>query len=83
MEGSAMSSNDTKALEAIEHEIGATVRGQESIDLGKMCQKYQTIKPMLLIALNLVDNIPAYGLKIASGIRFLMGMADMACPTKT
>lgn len=76
---------DAKALEAlddIEREIGTTERGFESIDLGKLCEKYKNIKPMLQLALNLVDKIPVYGSKVAGAIRFLMTMADAACPVK-
>ena len=30
-----------EALDAIEREIGTTERGLESIDLGKLCEKYK------------------------------------------
>jgi len=78
-----MTTSDSKALaalDAIETAIGSHERGLENFDLGAVCQKYQTIKPLLLTALTLIDKIPLYGSKIATAIRFLMGMADMACP---
>ncbi len=78
-------STDAKALEAldtIEREIGATERSLAGIDVSKLCEQYKNIKPMLQLALNLVDKIPIYGSKIASAIRFLMTLADAACPVK-
>lgn len=74
--------NALKALTSIEKKL-ATVsqsRSAKGPDLGSICKQYKTIKPLLETALPLVEKIPVYGAKIAAAIRFLMKIADVACP---
>jgi hypothetical protein len=72
-----------RALDQIEEEIGPErmERGvARELNLDELCEKYQKIKPWLSRALGLIEKIPVYGSKIALAIRFLMGIADVACP---
>lgn len=71
------------ALESISIEVGkANAHKGISLDLGTLCETYRAIRPKLIAALVLIDLIPVYGKKIGDAIRFLMSMADVACPTK-
>lgn len=74
--------NALKALTAIDKKLAVVPkkRTTKDIDLGAICKQYKAIKPLLQTALPLVEKIPVYGPKIAIAIRFLMGIADVACP---
>jgi len=45
-----------------------------------LCKQYKTIRPLLLVLLPWIAQIPVYGEKIAAVIKFLMGIADGLCP---
>jgi hypothetical protein len=69
-----------EALESMSREIGAGTR-EIHVDVKAMCATYAKIKPKLLIALPWIEKLPS-GALIATGIRFLMGIADLVCPVK-
>lgn len=71
-----------KALASIEKKLATSVqkKGAKGLDLGAICKQYKAIKPLLETALPLIEKIPVYGAKIAAAIRFLMKIADVACP---
>jgi len=76
-------STDAQAMEAlanIERELAPAQRGQEKLDLPNLCQQYKKVKALLEIALPFIERIPVYGQKIGVAVRFLMKMADIACP---
>jgi len=45
-----------------------------------LCDEYKKIRAWLEIVLPFIEKIPVYGSKIAGAIRFLMTLADTACP---
>ena len=68
-----------EALNQIESTLQEeAVRGIPS--LSDLCQQYKKVKPMVEKALGLIEIIPIYGTKIAVAMRFLMKVADVACP---
>jgi hypothetical protein len=69
-----------EAFDALERELTPREKGLESIDLKGLCDKYKSAKKYLEIVLPFIERIPVYGSKIGIAIRFLMKMADMACP---
>ena len=75
-------SDALKALVAIEKRLATSskTRSAKGADLGAICKQYKAVKPLLQVALPLVEKIPVYGPKIAAAIRFLMSIADAACP---
>jgi hypothetical protein len=70
---------DQEGLEALD-QVASAATGVSAEDIGSICQQYQDLKPKIETALSFVERIPVYGSKIASVIRFLMGIADIACP---
>lgn len=48
-------------------------------DLAEMCKTYKSSKPLIELALPLIEKIPVYGKKITDVLRFLMKFADVAC----
>ena len=46
-----------------------------------LCKQYKALRPLLLVLLPWIGQIPVYGEKIVSVIKFLMGIADSLCPT--
>lgn len=77
-----MANSDVKMLEAliqIEKELSSQERGLESIDIGDICKKYESIKPLLLSAISFIEKFPG-GAGITAAIRLLMGLADLVCP---
>ena len=68
-----------KALTSLEAKL-TTKRVTRDTDQGAICKQYKSIKPLLQAALPLIEKIPLYGSKIATAIRFLMTIADVACP---
>ncbi len=70
---------DAQALEAfdsIERELDATPKALNV----NLCEQYQRIKKLIDLVLPLIERIPVYGSKIALVVRFLMKLADVACP---
>jgi hypothetical protein len=65
------------ALTAIEDAARPSVTA--ALDKASLCQTYKGIKAFLNTALMFIEKIPVYGGKIATAVRFLMGIADMAC----
>ena len=49
-------------------------------NLSDLCKKYNQVKSTLELALKAVEKIPFIGQKVAKAIRFLMSVADFACP---
>lgn len=82
---SAVDTVEKDALQALgkieravaKHESGKL--GAAAADLAAACKVYNQIKPWLTTALPLIERIPVYGKKIASAIRTLMQIADIAC----
>ena len=74
---------EQEGLEAL-NQIESTLQAQEEVrglpDLGQLCAQYRNIKPSVEKALGLVEIIPIYGSKISLAIRFLLKVADVACP---
>ncbi len=70
---------DQEGLEALEQFASAAAEAAPQ-DLGSICQKYRELKPTIERILRFVERIPVYGKRIADVIRFLMGVADIACP---
>jgi hypothetical protein len=81
-----MAYSETKALNALSKASdivsrpGAKGRRAGKADLGDLCKKYQSARPMLQLALPLIERIPVFGKKVSDAVRFLMGIADVACP---
>ena len=81
-----MAYSEAKALKALDRASAVinrrTAKGQRSLkgERGDLCSKYRSIKPLLNMALPLVERVPLLGKKLADAVRFLMGIADMACP---
>lgn len=74
---------DAEAMEAlsnIDKELAARGMGAEALGPGELCQQYKKIKSWLLVALPLIERIPVYGQQIGTALRFLMKVADVACP---
>jgi len=70
-----------EALSQIERTLQVeTVRGMP--DRAELCQQYKKVKPLVEKALGLIELIPVYGTKIAVATRFLMKVADLACPAQ-
>ena len=74
---------EQEGLEALT-QIESALQEQEMVrglpDLGQLCEQYRTVKPLVEKALGLIGIIPIYGSKISTAIRFLMKVADLACP---
>ena len=51
------------------------------ISLNDVCKQYKQIRTFLVSVLTLIELLPGYGKKLAGAIRFLMTIADSACPT--
>jgi hypothetical protein len=71
---------DQKALKEFESLAKALPEDIEAKSPKELCTIYNTVKPVLERALPLIELIPVYGRTVAQGIRFLMGIADSACP---
>lgn len=72
-------STDAQALEAltaIERELATT---QEKLNVN-LCEQYKKVKSLLDVILPFIERIPVYGPKIGVAVRFLMKLADLACP---
>ena len=67
-----------KIEKALERKEKALARAPNLTDL---CKQYQKVKPLLTTILPFIEKIPVYGGKIANAIRFLMAIAEVACPT--
>lgn len=59
-------------------EAGASAAA--AVSISDLCKKYNQIKGTLELALKAVEKIPFIGKKAAKAIRFLMSVADFACP---
>lgn len=70
------------ALEQITAEL-AKPRAAGLPDLGKICETYKKIKPFLEGVLWLIEKVPVVGKKIADAVRFLISVADLACPVRS
>lgn len=77
-----LSPEEQKALDQLDRELQTADRTRGLPDIGQLCEQYKRLKPTLEIVIRLVERIPVYGSKAAQAIRFLMGIADMACPTQ-
>jgi hypothetical protein len=71
--------SEQEALSALDR-ISTELSTPRKSDLGSLCATYRTIKPFLAGVIFLVERIPKVGKKIADAIRFLMSVADVACP---
>lgn len=60
---------------SIEGADAAVVSGQS------LCERYQKIRQFLLVILPVIDKVPVWGKKVSNAIRFLMNIADSACPS--
>jgi len=72
--------SEEEALSALDR-VSAELSKPKKADLASLCATYHTIKPFLSGVLWLVEKIPKIGGKIAGAIRFLMSVADVACPS--
>lgn len=72
-----------EALNQVERAIQPmpTTRGALP-DFKAVCDNYRSIKPTLERALPLIEKIPVYGAKIVTAIKFLMAVANVACPAE-
>lgn len=71
--------DEQQALDHVERTLGgAATRGLP--DVGELCKKYREIRGTIEVVLRIVERIPGTGTKIANVIRFLMSLADAACP---
>lgn len=52
----------------------------ESKSIPDLCNQYRALKPLLEGALFAIGLIPGIGPKIVAAIKFLMQIADAACP---
>lgn len=77
-----LTTEESSALDQIDAELaGSPVRSKAAaLDIGDLCEKYQSIRAALLILVKIVKKIPGIGGKIAAAIEFLMSLADIACP---
>ncbi|HVF51682.1 MAG TPA: hypothetical protein VNA19_16475 [Pyrinomonadaceae bacterium] len=75
-----LSPEEQNALDQLSRELQGTDRTRGVPDIGQLCEQYNRLKPTLEIVVRIVERIPVYGSKAAQAIRFLMGLADMACP---
>ncbi|MEJ7860878.1 MAG: hypothetical protein WKF90_04485 [Pyrinomonadaceae bacterium] len=57
-------------------DVGVSAAG----GIADLCKKYHQIKGTLELALKAVAKIPFIGAKVVKAIRFLMSVADFACP---
>jgi hypothetical protein len=83
---------ELEALDAIADEIGrgrpkqadphAHLTADFALDPSSLCATYKTIRPKLVVVLNLIDWIPGYGKKVGDAVRFLMSVADSTCTLK-
>lgn len=71
--------SEQEALTALE-KITAELGKPRAADLGQLCATYRTIKPFLEGVLFLVAKIPVVGKNIVDAKRFLISVADLACP---
>lgn len=71
--------SEQDALKALD-QITAELEKPRKADLGQVCATYKVIKPFLQGVLFLIEKIPVVGKKIAGAIRFLITVADLACP---
>jgi hypothetical protein len=79
-----LSTEETAALDRIDAELqgspGRAVAGAKALEVGDLCEKYQALRPSLVILVKIVKKIPGIGGKIGATLEFLMGLADLACP---
>ena len=70
-----------EALSKVEQTVGHTRTTRGALpDFKTVCENYRSVRPMLEKALPLIEKVPLYGGKIATAIRFLMAVANVACP---
>lgn len=78
-----MAYSEAKAIKALER-ANAIIRRPGARggrgNLGDLCKKYSSVRPMLQIALPLIGRLPIVGKKVVDAVQFLMGIADVACP---
>jgi hypothetical protein len=74
---------EQEGLEAL-NQIESVLQEQEAVrgkpDLAQVCEQYRNVRPLVDKSLWLIDLIPVYGSKVATTIRFLTKVADLACP---
>ena len=70
-----------KALDKIDSVLAASRTRSKALPSAKsLCDQYKKIRTYLELVLPFIEKIPVYGSKIATAIRFLMTLADAACP---
>jgi len=73
-----------QALDTIDREARvAGARGLPSVDVEELCPAYRNLRPALDVVANVVGAIPVWGGRAATGIRFAMRVADLACPVES
>jgi hypothetical protein len=75
---------EQEGLEAL-NQIESVLQEQETVrgipDLAQVCEQYRNVRPLVDKSLWLIELIPVYGSKVATTIRFLTKVADLACPS--
>ncbi|GKS63239.1 hypothetical protein YTPLAS72_05430 [Nitrospira sp.] len=72
---------EEKMLTALKSASDKAIEARSKKEATDLCEYYKALRPLLVIALPLIEKIPVYGKKIGDILRFLMTMADKCCST--